>query len=153
MSNPEKTKTKTFCGVPDSNRPSVPVSDADQRSPLTGYRGRPNWAGYSPDPLSRSLYKPPGSGGGEVGWHQDNHYFDVEDNKTVSVWMALDDATVEDGCGNMFGISRDSNPNRWRASSGTPRRRRDSTSPSGTFVKTAPFPPWSSAAGLRYTIV
>lgn len=45
----------------------------------------------------QGLYKPPGSGG-EVGWHQDNHYFDVEDNKTVSVWMALDDATVENGC-------------------------------------------------------
>jgi len=45
----------------------------------------------------QGLYKPPGSGG-EVGWHQDNHYFNVEDNKTVSVWMALDDATVENGC-------------------------------------------------------
>ena len=69
----------------------------------------------------QGLYKPPDSGG-EVGWHQDNHYFDVEDNKTVSVWMALDDATVENGA---CGISRDSNPNRWRTrNSGTPRRRR-----------------------------
>ena len=45
----------------------------------------------------QGLYKPARSGG-EVGWHQDNHYFNVADNKTVSVWLALDDATVDNGC-------------------------------------------------------
>lgn len=45
----------------------------------------------------QGLYKPARSGG-EVGWHQDNHYFNVAENRTVSVWLALDDATVENGC-------------------------------------------------------
>ena len=45
----------------------------------------------------QGLYKPARTGGA-VGWHQDNYYFNVADNRTVSVWMALDDATVENGC-------------------------------------------------------
>ena len=45
----------------------------------------------------QGLYKPARSGG-EVGWHQDNHYFNVAQNRTISVWLALDDATVENGC-------------------------------------------------------
>ena len=45
----------------------------------------------------QGLYKPARTGG-EVGWHQDNRYFDVAENRTVSVWLALDDATVENGC-------------------------------------------------------
>lgn len=45
----------------------------------------------------QGLYKPARTGG-EVGWHQDNHYFKVADNRTLSVWLALDDARVENGC-------------------------------------------------------
>lgn len=45
----------------------------------------------------QGIYKPPHTGG-EIGWHQDNYYFDVAQNRTVSVWLALDDATVENGC-------------------------------------------------------
>ena len=45
----------------------------------------------------QGLYKPPLTGG-EVGWHQDNYYFNVAEDRTVSVWLALDDATVENGC-------------------------------------------------------
>ena len=45
----------------------------------------------------QGLYKPPHSGG-EVGWHQDNYYFNVAGDRTVSVWLALDDATVNNGC-------------------------------------------------------
>ena len=45
----------------------------------------------------QGLYKPARSGG-EVGWHQDNHYFNVEQNRTISVWLALDDSTIENGC-------------------------------------------------------
>ena len=41
----------------------------------------------------QGLYKPARTGG-EVGWHQDNHYFYVAENRTISVWLALDDATV-----------------------------------------------------------
>jgi hypothetical protein len=45
----------------------------------------------------QGLYKPARTGG-TVGWHQDNYYFNVERDRTVSVWLALDDATVENGC-------------------------------------------------------
>ena len=45
----------------------------------------------------QGLYKPAGSGG-EVGWHQDNHYFNVAENRTVTFWLALDETTVENGC-------------------------------------------------------
>ncbi len=45
----------------------------------------------------QGLYKPAGSGG-EVGWHQDNHYFNVAENRTVTFWLALDEITVENGC-------------------------------------------------------
>jgi len=45
----------------------------------------------------QGLYKPARTGG-EVDWHQDNHYFNVAENRTVTFWLALDDATVENGC-------------------------------------------------------
>lgn len=45
----------------------------------------------------QGLYKPPRTGG-VVGWHQDNYYFNVAAERTVSVWLALDDATVDNGC-------------------------------------------------------
>jgi phytanoyl-CoA hydroxylase len=45
----------------------------------------------------QGVYKPANTGGA-VGWHQDNHYFEVQGERTVSVWMALDDATEENGC-------------------------------------------------------
>lgn len=45
----------------------------------------------------QGLHKPPKSGG-EVGWHQDNHYFNVANDRTITVWLPLDDATVDNGC-------------------------------------------------------
>ncbi len=45
----------------------------------------------------QGIYKPARTGGA-VGWHQDNHYFNVPEDRTVSVWLALDDATVRNGC-------------------------------------------------------
>jgi len=45
----------------------------------------------------QGLYKPPHTGGA-VDWHQDNYYFDVAGDRTVSVWLALDDVTVDNGC-------------------------------------------------------
>ena len=45
----------------------------------------------------QGLHKPPKSGG-EVGWHQDNHYFKVANDRTITVWLALDDATIDNGC-------------------------------------------------------
>jgi phytanoyl-CoA hydroxylase len=45
-----------------------------------------------------ALLKPPG-GGREKPWHQDKAYFDVSlDAPVVGVWIALDEATAENGC-------------------------------------------------------
>lgn len=44
-----------------------------------------------------ALLKPPG--GREKPWHQDNAYFDLAPETTVvGVWIALDEATPENGC-------------------------------------------------------
>ena len=32
-----------------------------------------------------------------VGWHQDAGYWPLSPSKTVTVWLAIDDATVENG--------------------------------------------------------
>jgi phytanoyl-CoA hydroxylase len=46
---------------------------------------------------SMALLKPPG--GVEKPWHQDNAYFRVEDpQRMLGIWIALDEATVENGC-------------------------------------------------------
>lgn len=48
--------------------------------------------------LFQGLYKPPFTGG-VVGWHQDDYYFQVnKPNAVVSCWIALDDATISNGC-------------------------------------------------------
>jgi len=46
----------------------------------------------------QGLYKPPHTGG-NVHWHQDDYYFGVNKKDAVaSCWLALDDATVDNGC-------------------------------------------------------
>lgn len=48
--------------------------------------------------FSQVFMKPPG-GGGPKPVHQDNFYFGPSDlDGVVTVWLALDDATVENGC-------------------------------------------------------
>lgn len=48
--------------------------------------------------LFQGLYKPPFTGG-VVGWHQDDYYFKAnKPNAVVSCWVALDDATIANGC-------------------------------------------------------
>jgi hypothetical protein len=45
-----------------------------------------------------ALLKPPG-GGREKPWHQDNAFFNLApETATVGVWIALDEATPENGC-------------------------------------------------------
>jgi len=45
-----------------------------------------------------ALFKPPGIGR-EKPWHQDHAYFNVpEGTPVVGIWMALDEATLENGC-------------------------------------------------------
>ncbi len=48
--------------------------------------------------FSQIFFKPPG-GGGPKPVHQDNYYFGPRDpDAVVTAWVALDDATVENGC-------------------------------------------------------
>ncbi|MEM1211831.1 MAG: phytanoyl-CoA dioxygenase family protein [Planctomycetota bacterium] len=51
---------------------------------------------------SMALLKPP-HGGGEKPWHQDHAYFNVPvGQRIVGVWIALDAATVSNGCMQML---------------------------------------------------
>ena len=54
-----------------------------------------------------ALLKSPG--GREKPWHQDKAYFDVApEHRLVGVWIALDDATIENGCMRLMpGFHRD----------------------------------------------
>lgn len=45
----------------------------------------------------QALYKP-AHHGGEVPWHQDNGYWRCSPPELVSIWLAFDDADVENGC-------------------------------------------------------
>jgi len=48
--------------------------------------------------FSQIFFKPP-EGGGPKPAHQDNYYFGPNDNEgVVTAWIALDDATLENGC-------------------------------------------------------
>ncbi|CCB71862.1 phytanoyl-CoA dioxygenase family protein [Streptantibioticus cattleyicolor] len=45
------------------------------------------------------FYKPPGKGDrSRMVLHQDNRYWHLDPPEAITVWMALDDATVENGC-------------------------------------------------------
>ena len=46
---------------------------------------------------SMYIFKPPGIGG-EVAWHQDATYFYTTPITVTTLWFALDDASVENGC-------------------------------------------------------
>jgi phytanoyl-CoA hydroxylase len=53
--------------------------------------------------FSQIFFKPPG-GGGPKPMHQDNYYFGPRDrDRLVTAWIALDDATIENGC-MFFGV-------------------------------------------------
>jgi len=44
------------------------------------------------------LFCKPAGDGQAVPWHQDGHYWPIRPLATVSVWVALDDSTPENGC-------------------------------------------------------
>lgn len=45
----------------------------------------------------QAFCKPAGDGM-EVPWHQDGHYWPIRPLATCTVWIAIDDSTVENGC-------------------------------------------------------
>lgn len=57
-----------------------------------------------------ALVKPP-DGGSEKPWHQDKAYFEVAlDAPVVGVWIALDEATAENGCMHIIPGSHEDGP-------------------------------------------
>jgi ectoine hydroxylase-related dioxygenase (phytanoyl-CoA dioxygenase family) len=44
----------------------------------------------------QALFKPPF--GNPTAWHLDAPYWSFEDRRAITIWVALDDATVENGC-------------------------------------------------------
>lgn len=45
----------------------------------------------------QAFCKPPGDGM-EVPWHQDGQYWPIRPLATCTVWIAIDDSVVENGC-------------------------------------------------------
>ena len=56
----------------------------------------PFWDGSVKCMQSMYFVKPPGFPG--QGWHQDEVYIPTRDRSLIGAWIALDDATVENGC-------------------------------------------------------
>lgn len=44
----------------------------------------------------QALFKPPY--GNPTGWHLDNPYWSFSSRQAISIWVALDDATISNGC-------------------------------------------------------
>ena len=44
------------------------------------------------------IFCKPGGDGLEVPWHQDGHYWPIRPLATCTLWLALDDSRVENGC-------------------------------------------------------
>lgn len=67
-----------------------------------------------------TLFGKPARNGKETPWHQDGDYYPIRPLETLSIWIALDDATVENGCmrfvpgshkkRQLFGHHREENP-------------------------------------------
>ncbi len=45
-----------------------------------------------------TLFGKPAHGGKETPWHQDGDYYPIRPLETMTIWIAMDDATVENGC-------------------------------------------------------
>ncbi len=56
----------------------------------------PEWDGSVKAMQSMLFFKPPGLQG--QAWHQDERYIPTRDRSLVGAWIALDDATIENGC-------------------------------------------------------
>jgi hypothetical protein len=45
-----------------------------------------------------TIFGKPARGGKETPWHQDGDYYPIRPLETLTVWVAIDDATPENGC-------------------------------------------------------
>ena len=89
--------------------PHVPWDDSPEANALAA-----RFLGFAQDPalldLVESLVGPdivfwtaalfckPGGDGREIPWHQDGVYWPLRPPETVTLWIALDDSLVENGC-------------------------------------------------------
>ena len=48
--------------------------------------------------LNSSLFPKPAHNGLTTPWHQDGEYWPIRPLETCTVWLAIDDATTENGC-------------------------------------------------------
>lgn len=48
--------------------------------------------------FSDQILMKPARHGSAVNWHQDSYYWSIEPQHLVTCWLALDDATLENGC-------------------------------------------------------
>lgn len=68
--------------------------------------------------MSHLIVKPPGDGL-PVAWHQDNTYWhSVEGTDVATVWLAIDDADLENGCMQMIPCTHDGYPEMEKFSTG-----------------------------------
>lgn len=74
-----------------------PVFDSFSRGP--GLDAVARSLGLTEPKIWQSMYifKQPGIGG-EVGWHQDATFFDTTPTSVTTLWFALEDATLDNGC-------------------------------------------------------
>src|SRR4029079_7284902 len=56
----------------------------------------PYWDGSVKCMQSMLFVKPPGCQG--TAWHQDEIYIPTRDRSLIGAWIAMDDATIENGC-------------------------------------------------------
>lgn len=56
----------------------------------------PEWDGAAKCMQSMLFFKPPGLQG--QAWHQDERFIPTRDRSLVGAWIALDDATIDNGC-------------------------------------------------------
>ena len=67
----------------------------DVLSQITGAH-LPAWDGATKCMQSMLFFKPPGLQG--QAWHQDERFIPTRDRSLVGAWIAVDDATIENGC-------------------------------------------------------
>ncbi len=96
----------------------------------------------SADPaIIQSMYilKPPRIGG-EVDWHQDSTYIYTEPDSCIGFWLALEDATLENGCLHFMAGQH----------TGTLKERNSRTGPFSTTTEVLDDSPWPEAPPIPF---
>lgn len=93
---------KSFLGLLQPHHVSPVMRDFVKHPKICGMLSQivaahvPYWDGSVKGMQSMVFTKPPGYPG--QAWHQDEYYIPTRDRSLAGAWIALDDATVENGC-------------------------------------------------------